>query len=64
MGEGGVGSEGVVPKLLHCCGTCFVTEGEPFEDVGSVVGLACAKGHGVLHRFKGDWADEHRRDID
>lgn len=61
--ESGVGRDGIVPEVLHCGGAGVVAEGEPFEDVGTVVGLPRAKGDGVLHWLERDWADENGRDL-
>lgn len=63
VAESGVGRDGIVPEVLHCCGAGVVAEGEPFEDVGTVVGLSRAKGDGVLHWLQRDWADENGRDL-
>jgi len=52
--EGGVGSEGIIPKLLHCGGAREVVQTEPFENVAPLIGLADAKGHRVMHWLKGN----------
>ena len=52
--EGGVGSEGIIPKLLHCGGASEVAQTDPFEDVAPLIGLASAKGHRVLYWLKGN----------
>ena len=38
--EGGVRSEGIIPKLLHCGGAREVVQTEPFENVAPLIGLA------------------------
>ena len=58
--EGGVRSEGIIPKLLHCGEASEVVQTKPFENVAPLIGLASAKGHRVLHWLKGNWANEHR----
>ena len=57
--ESGVGSEGIIPKLLHCGGASEVTQTEPFEDAAPLIGLASAKGHRIKHWLKENWTNEH-----
>ena len=48
--EGGVGSEGIIPKFLNCGGASEVAQTEPFENAAPLIGLA--KGHRIKHWLK------------
>ncbi|KAL5185054.1 hypothetical protein HKD37_17G048637 [Glycine soja] len=61
--ESGVGSEGIIPKLLHCGAASEVAPTKPFENVAPLIGLASAKGHTIMHWLKGKWTNEHKENF-